>query len=293
MHHSHARLHPTVVGDVNHVEARIQQNVLIERYQFAPDVEVELPRHSHSEYQIGLAPTHAGQYTYRRSFIDVPIGSISVIHPGEVHAGCGFRKREDPIEFYSFYVPTDVVAEAIQDCSGQRARTLPFIAPILIDSGLERRLRELHRRFLAQSLSLETEALWMESLFQLFLGPGHLQTTHKSHTRKGVQRVREFLDSCPETRVTLRELARIADLTVHHLSRSFHDQIGMPLHSYQNQRRVDRAKRLLLEGAEPADVAVALGFSHQSHFGKVFRKYLQTSPSLYAFHRLRRRNAKT
>jgi hypothetical protein len=56
---------------------------------------------------------------------------------------------------------------------------------------------------------------------------------------------------------------------------------GLPPHAYLNGRRVDLARRLLLAGRRPADVASAAGFYDQPHLNRVFRRYLSTSPGRY------------
>jgi len=47
-------------------------------------------------------------------------------------------------------------------------------------------------------------------------------------------------------------------------------------------RRVDRARRLLLDGAPAAEVAAAAGFTDQAHLTRHFKRYLGTTPSRYS-----------
>jgi transcriptional regulator GlxA family with amidase domain len=46
-------------------------------------------------------------------------------------------------------------------------------------------------------------------------------------------------------------------------------------------RRLDRARRLLLEGLPIADVAVATGFHDQPHLTRHFRALLGTTPGAF------------
>ncbi|MFH0343791.1 MAG: AraC family ligand binding domain-containing protein [Chromatiales bacterium] len=87
------------------------QDVLLETYHYAPGPAGGTPKHCHEEYQFCLSLNFPGEYVYRRARHPVPVGSLSVIHPGEVHStrdpiprrGNWFRRSEplDP----SFQAP--------------------------------------------------------------------------------------------------------------------------------------------------------------------------------------------
>jgi AraC-like DNA-binding protein len=57
---------------------------------------------------------------------------------------------------------------------------------------------------------------------------------------------------------------------------------GIPPHRYLTGRRVELARRLLLAGHRPAEVAQAAGFSDQAHLTRHFIRMLGTSPGRYA-----------
>jgi AraC family transcriptional regulator len=53
----------------------------------------------------------------------------------------------------------------------------------------------------------------------------------------------------------------------------------MPVHQYVIQRRVERAKTLLMQdGASMAEIAQAAGFAHQSHMARHMRRVLGVAP---------------
>ncbi|MGY1840981.1 MULTISPECIES: helix-turn-helix domain-containing protein [unclassified Modestobacter] len=56
---------------------------------------------------------------------------------------------------------------------------------------------------------------------------------------------------------------------------------GLPPRRYLTGRRVDRARRLLLAGVPPAEVATAAGFYDQAHLTRHFRRMLGTTPAAY------------
>jgi AraC family transcriptional regulator len=73
-----------------------------------------------------------------------------------------------------------------------------------------------------------------------------------------------------------------ASLGSGHFSEAFGRSVGMSPHQYILRRRVDAAKQLLADGDLPvAEVASALGFSTQSHFGRIFRQITGMTPKRY------------
>ncbi len=65
-------------------------------------------------------------------------------------------------------------------------------------------------------------------------------------SQERMRRVIDYIDSHLGEDLTLDTLAGIACLSPHHLSRSFHRAAGVGLHRFVVQRRVDRAKHLVL-----------------------------------------------
>jgi AraC-like DNA-binding protein len=59
---------------------------------------------------------------------------------------------------------------------------------------------------------------------------------------------------------------------------------GLPPHRYLAGRRVEAARRRLLDGEPPADVAVAVGFHDQAqaHLHRDFTRLVGTTPGRYA-----------
>lgn len=94
-------------------------------------------------------------------------------------------------------------------------------------------------------------------------------------------RICEYIESHLHENVALDALAEIAGLSVHHFARAFRQSVGIPPHGYLVQRRVERARHLLRKTDLPlSEIALAAGFSDQSHFARHFRRLTGTSPSV-------------
>jgi AraC family transcriptional regulator len=79
--------------------------------------------------------------------------------------------------------------------------------------------------------------------------------------------------------LSLAQLASISGISSSHFKSLFRESTGVPLHQYVIQRRLDRAKDLLMTGKlSIAEIALETGFSHQSHLARHLRRSSGLSP---------------
>lgn len=108
-----------------------------------------------------------------------------------------------------------------------------------------------------------------------------------SHTRGGLppgaaRRVREHIEAHLSENVDLAALAAVAGFSVYHFARVFKQSTGVTPHFYLMKRRVEQAKEMLARSEAPlAEIALATGFSDQSHLARHFRQILGTTPSQF------------
>ncbi|MGB0696293.1 MAG: helix-turn-helix transcriptional regulator [Rhodospirillaceae bacterium] len=130
-------------------------------------------------------------------------------------------------------------------------------------------------------LALEQAALTLEDILIDPLG----EVTAPEARRMTTQRWRLFTDRVEaELGSTLRLEALAAELglSAAAFSRMVKAACGQSPHSYIMDRRIARARALILQGATSlADIAVQTGFSSQAHMATAFRKRLGLSPSAF------------
>ena len=88
----------------------------------------------------------------------------------------------------------------------------------------------------------------------------------------------ERLSEDPTT-PSLGELAKLCNMSVRQLTRGFKVSRGCSIGDYVEQRRMETAKRLLVEGESVKTIAFNMGFSSPSSFTFAFRRAVGTSPS--------------
>lgn len=81
---------------------------------------------------------------------------------------------------------------------------------------------------------------------------------------------------------TVARLAERAGVSREAFTRSFARRTGLPPAAYRTVHRLNKGRMLLRHGASVADVAFALGFADQSHFGRLFKQRFGTTPGAYS-----------
>lgn len=83
-------------------------------------------------------------------------------------------------------------------------------------------------------------------------------------------------------KITVAALAETAGLSRSHFTRAFAASFGESPARYLLQRRIARARGLLLETQRPVtEIALSCGFTDHAHFSTVFRKEIGLAPSAY------------
>lgn len=78
---------------------------------------------------------------------------------------------------------------------------------------------------------------------------------------------------------TLDELAGRCNLSIRQLTRGFRVSRGCSIGDYIEQRRMETAKRMIMDGGSVKEIAFAMGFSSPSSFTFAFRRAVGISPS--------------
>jgi AraC family transcriptional regulator len=94
-----------------------------------------------------------------------------------------------------------------------------------------------------------------------------------------LEQVYEYIECNLHQPLTVTELATVAGVSPTHFTRLFRQHTGEPPHRYVRIRRLDRAERLIVGTQLPlAAIAVAVGFSDQSHLNRVMRAERGVTP---------------
>jgi AraC family transcriptional regulator len=94
-----------------------------------------------------------------------------------------------------------------------------------------------------------------------------------------LRNVLSFIEENLSGELSLRDAAQVAGLSVSHFKALFRESVGQPVHRYLIRRRIERAAELLRARTLPiGEVALEVGFCHQSHLAMHMRRILGVSP---------------
>lgn len=97
-----------------------------------------------------------------------------------------------------------------------------------------------------------------------------------------LKRVTDLVQSQMDEAVSLEAMAAEAGLSVFHFSRCFKATSGETPHQFVVNRRLDRAKSLLMESRQSVgEIATATGFSTASHFTQAFKRRWGSTPGQF------------
>lgn len=259
-------------------------HMLVERYICAPGPIEGVARHTHDEYQFCLSAGIACVYDYRGARHVVSHGSMSIIHPGELHATSDAEPRLPGATYHMLYLDPVVLREIAAEIRGQPTEQPYFHAPIISNEYLLGLFRALYNALESGADQLKQDVFYHTTLPYLIAqyAQHRLTASPVVSARSAVLRARDFLHDNPLRNVSLDELAQVAGLSAFHLCHAFQQEIGMPPHEYHLQVRILRAKALIARGLPLAQVAEQSGFYDQSRFGRYFKRYVGTTPGYYA-----------
>lgn len=247
-------------GRQHRIEARLSG------FQFAP--------HRHDTYAVALTLEGVQCFDYCGSVRHSLPGGVVVIHPDERHDGRpgtsdGFRYRSIHIE-----------PARIQAMLGGNG--LPFIAE---GTSTDPRLLQPVRALLTDYRQPLGDLEFDDALFDLSAALAALAMPRrrtKPIDHGAAERAREYMLEHWNSDVSLACLERASGRDRWKLSRDFRVLFGTSPYRYLLMRRLERAREMLADGCDTADVAAACCFADQSHFTRHFRYAFGVTPGKWS-----------
>ncbi len=103
-----------------------------------------------------------------------------------------------------------------------------------------------------------------------------------TNEEKIVDKVSKYIDDNMDKMLKLEELASICNLSPGYFSRVFKKETGKTVITYINEKKVERAKKLLKESKDPIiNISLDLGFDDCGYFIRVFKKITGLTPKAF------------
>ena len=229
------------------------------------------PMHTHDDWAVMLVDDGAVAYGLGRADHHAVPGALTLLPPGVPHdghsaiEGKGYRKRV-------LYLDPDWLPATAQGLAVRRptlAATAPIAAALKVHAALQ------------DPGDLMAAEHWLLTVRDEVLT--HLGSPAPTlRDAPLARRLRALLDDRLTESFTIAAAA--AELGTHprHLVRVFSQTYGIAPHQYLVGRRVDLARRLLVDGHRPAETAALAGFHDQAHLTRHFRRILGVTPAAFA-----------
>jgi AraC-like DNA-binding protein len=189
------------------------------------------------------------------------------IAPKPAPGGGGFQKRN--LYLAPSFLPGTLTGPAVDHTN-------------IDDPQLRQAIAGVHESLVSREDSLDIEAR-LELIAERIAA--HLGTdppTRAARERRLALALRALLDEHTTDSLTLADAAARLERSPAHLLRTFTLEFGISPHAYVIGRRVEAARRKLLEGVSVAEVAVAVGFYDQAHLTRHFKRHTSVTPARFA-----------
>jgi AraC-like DNA-binding protein len=231
------------------------------------------PAHVHEDWTVLLIDEGAVAYALDGGRHHATPVAVTVLPPQIPHdgrsavEGTPFRKRV--LYLARDWLPASAADSAASDPVLHDPRALALVA------GVHDALAHP-----ADAMAAECGVLALREVAGAQYGAGSARRTARDAPL--ARRLRDLLDDRMLESFTIEEAAGLLGAHPSHLVRVFSRAYGIPPHRYLTGRRVERARRLLLDGRSAADAAAASGFHDQAHLTRHFRRVLGTTPGAFA-----------
>ena len=217
------------------------------------------------------------------SITDVPAGALTIISAGSASTW----RTEGPIEFSHLYIHPRDVDHAIVEVFDRD----PLRATFLDEVGRSDALLEglLSLMMLELSAPAGPSGLYLETLFHAALV--RLVGEHSSLSRikaraphslapYRLRRVLDYIGDNLNADLSLAVLSEVSGLSRYHFSRAFQRVTGLSPHAFVIDRRIERAKALIVGHDLPlAEIAKQCGFNTHGQFSTMFKRLTGLKPS--------------
>ncbi len=210
--------------------------------------------------------------------LSVPPNSGMLLYPGIPHV---YYAQSSPwyvhwITFYGYHIENMLHYIGLKKCD-----VFSISDPLVISSHIRKALQILSRT--SELTGLDGSVMTYQFLIDLFKYVKNNNKESHNFNVKRINKVFSYIEEHLGTQITIEDLADIAEVTPQYFCEIFKEVTKQRPIEYLNQRRIDRAKELMLKSPlkKISDISVEVGFESSSYFSTVFKSLEGLSPKKY------------
>lgn len=241
----------------------------------------EYKPHTHETYVIGTIVAGCERFELAGTHYAALPGKLCLINPDTVHDG---SPEGEGYLYRMIYPSMKLIRDIMQDLNGtEPTGTVTFTEPVVDDPELSDAFIAAHRLMERKAAPLQTDEAMIGLVGRILMRHGKVApAAGTGRERHAIRRAKDYLMENLAENTGLETLAGIAGLSRSHLIRSFRKETGFTPHAFVIDQRVHLARRLLLRGVSPLDVAVTAGFADQAHMTRAFKARIGVPPGVFA-----------
>ncbi len=217
-------------------------------------------------------------------------GDLIVVNSNELHQG---KCLSSDLLYYCIITDTSLLSNQPNDLCDAK-----YITPISqnkilfknkisgdndIRSCIENMIKELETREYGFELEIKSALYHLVALLLRKHVKQLLTETEYIKRKKNLERfnpVFQYIDNHFQEKISIEELAQVANLSRYHFSRLFKEMTNKTPNEYLNQIRINKAETLLkYSDMNVTEVALSTGFSDPNYFSRLYKKYKRVTPS--------------
>ena len=238
-------------------------------------------KHFHNTLSIGAIEEGKVSFSHLQENRMLYPDELVVINPNIVHS-CNPVENESRT-YHMIYLDTIWCQKLQESIFGGLNSYIPVSEFILKDKNLYTKFIDLNYKLLNSDIFyLEKEELLQNFMIELFCQ--YCDKTMQSCMYKeniNIQLAKEYIEENINSNPTVKEISKYLNISEFHFFKLFKQAFHISPHAYLLNQKICRAKELLSNQEEIAQVAYELGFADQSHFSRVFKSYVATTPNEY------------
>lgn len=202
---------------------------------------------------------------------------LVIINPNEVHLSISDIYSKDYYVIYidrtwyrslqTFFFNTDDIIAISNEIS---------------DSQINKDFFELFEYLYLDNEVIEKELKLLEFLNKIFDKYVDENIVLKIDNRTQIAKeFKNYIENNISSKLTLTQISDALGFSPYHIIRICNQDFGLSANAYIVNKRVHRAKKMIAEGMDISQVAIAVGFYDQSHLTNIFKKVFAITPKAY------------
>ena len=252
------------------------QQLSVEAYQFE-GIKQKFPNHFHQFYVIGFIEKGKRFLSCKNKEYVIAPNDLLLINPYDSH----YCEQIDNtlLDYRSLHIEPAVMKTLCYWITEKEQ--LPIFQQTVIPRYRDiNDFKQLHKLILSNKQSMEKE-----EAFYLFMG-NLLQhyasfSDEKDEPSQNIQQAVLYIQQHFDQPITLDFLSELMSINKYSLIRQFTHFQGVTPHQYVTAIRIGEAKKLMEHQENLSDIAMATGFSDQSHFTRAFKALIGVTPKQY------------